>query len=69
VIKFLNVNRLSFIHAVATKLFSEKGYKGASLQEIAQEVGIQKASLYHYIPSKEELLCEIFLSVVERLQT
>jgi len=31
-------------------------------------VGIQKASLYHYIPSKEELLYQIFLSVGEKIQ-
>jgi len=62
------MNRLNLLYDAAMKLFSEKGYRGASLQEVAQEVGIQKASLYHYIPSKEELLYQIFLSVGEKIQ-
>ena len=63
------MGRLDLLYDAAIRLFSEKGYRRASLQEVAQEVGIQKASLYHYIPSKEELLYQIFLSVGERIQT
>jgi AcrR family transcriptional regulator len=63
------MGRLDLLYNAATRLFSEKGYRGASLQELAEEVGIQKASLYHYIPSKEELLYQIFLSVGERIKS
>jgi len=63
------MNRLNLLYDAAMKLFSEKGYRGVSLQEVAQEVGIKKASLYHYIPSKEELLYQIFLSVGEKIQS
>ena len=41
---------------VATCLFKEKGYHNTSMQDIADGLGVQKASLYHYIESKEQLL-------------
>ncbi len=41
---------------VAARIFSEKGYEATSIQEIAEEVGILKGSLYYYIDTKEDLL-------------
>ena len=41
---------------VAARIFSEKGYEATSIQEIAEEVGILKGSLYYYIETKEDLL-------------
>ena len=52
-------NRDVEIMDAATSVFSHKGYSGASLQEIADKVGILKGSLYHYIDSKESLLFRI----------
>ena len=43
----------------AARLFAERGYHGTSLAELADELGIQKASLYHHIAAKEDLLWEI----------
>lgn len=43
----------------ARKLFREKGYYATTMQDIADAVGLQKASLYHYIRSKEALLLKI----------
>lgn len=40
---------------VAARLFGERGYEATTLEEIAQELGILKGSLYHYISSKAEL--------------
>lgn len=40
----------------ATKVFHARGYADASVQDIADELGILKGSLYHYIDSKEDLL-------------
>ena len=40
----------------ATKVFHTRGYADASVQDIADELGILKGSLYHYIDSKEDLL-------------
>jgi AcrR family transcriptional regulator len=51
-------NEEIFAHAV--RVFKAKGYHGASMQDIADAVGLQKGSLYHYISSKDELLFKIF---------
>jgi AcrR family transcriptional regulator len=40
----------------ALKIFSEKGYDGASIRDIAEEVGVSEGLMYHYFSSKEELL-------------
>ena len=44
---------------VAIACFHDKGYEGTSLQDLADQVGMQKGSLYHYIDSKEDLLYEV----------
>jgi AcrR family transcriptional regulator len=49
--------------AVACRIFAEKGFDGASLQDIADEFGVLKGSLFHYIQSKDELLYEIIEGV------
>jgi TetR/AcrR family transcriptional regulator, cholesterol catabolism regulator len=43
----------------AARVICERGYDGASIQEIAQACGLTKAGLYHHIRSKEHLLHEI----------
>ncbi len=48
------------ILAQAVHIFKQKGYHATSVQDIANAVGLQKGSLYHYISSKEELLYRIF---------
>ena len=40
----------------AAQVFREKGYHAASMNDIAQAVNLQKASLYHHITSKQEML-------------
>ncbi len=40
----------------AAASFSRRGYHGTSLTEIAKKLGVTKAALYTYVPSKEELL-------------
>lgn len=40
----------------AAASFNRRGYHGTSLTEIAKKLGVTKAALYTYIPSKEELL-------------
>lgn len=52
--------RASEILDAAAKVFAERGYYGASTQDIADVLGIRQASLYYYFPSKEialELVC------------
>ena len=49
----------------ALKLFAQKGYKGTSVKNIADAVGIKDASLYNHFKSKQE----IFDSIVELVLT
>ena len=44
---------------IAARLFAERGYQGTSLADLAEQLGVQKPSLYHHIASKEDLLWEI----------
>lgn len=44
----------------AARVFAERGYHGATTQDIADLLGIRQASLYYYLPSKEvtlEIVC------------
>lgn len=53
-------NRRQDVLEAAVRVFQEKGYAAASIQDVAEEVGVLKGSLYHYIDSKEDLLARIF---------
>ena len=50
---------------VATDVFYAKGYDAASLQDIADRLGMLKGSLYYYIQSKEDLLYDVIKTVHE----
>ena len=52
----------------AVALFSRKGYAAASTREVASLLGMQKASLYYHIQSKEDLLYFICKSSLERIR-
>jgi AcrR family transcriptional regulator len=53
-------NRGEEVIEAAVAIFNEKGYATASIQGVADRVGVLKGSLYHYIDSKEDLLARIF---------
>ncbi len=40
----------------AAQIFRQKGYHATSMADIAQAVNLQKASLYHHVSSKQEIL-------------
>ncbi|TMI08888.1 helix-turn-helix transcriptional regulator [Candidatus Bathyarchaeota archaeon] len=44
----------------AHRVFSQKGYREATMDEIAEGLGLTKPALYRYYKSKEELFREIF---------
>jgi AcrR family transcriptional regulator len=50
---------------VAGRLFYTKGYEATSIQDIADEMGMLKGSLYYYISTKEDVLFEIIRSYHE----
>jgi len=52
-------DRKSQILEAAASIFQEKGYERASLQDIANKVGLTKATLYHYFKHKHDLLFAI----------
>src|ERR1700742_1512223 len=53
-------NRSQDVLEAAVRVFHKKGYASSSIQDIADEVGVLKGSLYHYIDSKEDLLARLF---------
>jgi TetR/AcrR family transcriptional regulator, cholesterol catabolism regulator len=50
--------RRSELTREAARLFAEKGYHGTSIGDLARALGVQKASLYAHIESKQDLLYE-----------
>jgi len=44
---------------VATTLFSQLGYRGASVRKIAKEVGIRESALYNHFTNKEAIFLEV----------
>ncbi len=61
-----NISRKEVIIIKAAELFKEKGFKAASMRELADVVGVEAASLYNHISSKGELLHIICFDVAER---
>ncbi|MBF6357916.1 TetR/AcrR family transcriptional regulator [Nocardia higoensis] len=56
------------IRDAAVELFGSKGFEQTSLREVADAVGITKASLYYHYPSKLDLLLAIIDPVVENIR-
>ena len=48
-------------------MFSEHGYDGVSIRQIAGEVGIKESSIYNHYASKEAILDEILNFYIERM--
>lgn len=60
-------SRSSEILLEAAKLFAAKGYHGTSVQDIADAVGITKASLYHFFGDKSEIHSTVVVLSLSRL--
>ena len=59
--------RIQRIIDTATELFHKKGYRSTTLEDVAKEIGITKAALYHYVSSKENLLSVIYIKALESI--
>jgi AcrR family transcriptional regulator len=53
--------------AEAARLFRTKGYGETTTRELAERMGLQKASLYHHMSTKEELLFQICIEALEHM--
>jgi AcrR family transcriptional regulator len=51
--------------ATAALLFSRRGFRATSMNEIAAAAGMAKPTLYHYFRSKEELLVRLYSDVLD----
>ena len=65
----LVVSRKDQIIQVAADLFKIRGYEATSMRDIALQLEIEAASLYHHIKSKEEILEKICFSMADQFLT
>jgi len=52
----------------ALAAFAQKGYEGATMQEIAEAVGINKASIYNHYKGKEDLYLAVYQDVASKYE-
>jgi TetR/AcrR family transcriptional regulator, cholesterol catabolism regulator len=60
--------RRQLILAAAAELFSELGYEQATVEAVGERVGLSKPSLYYYVSSKEDLLAQLLVEVIEVME-
>lgn len=54
------------IVSAVNRLLAEKGFEGMTVDEVAAEVGVAKASLYKHFPSKEHLAAAAMVRILQR---
>ena len=59
--------RRDAIVAAASHLYARQGFQGASVSDLAKACGASKSLVYHYFPSKEDILHEVMASHLELL--
>src|SRR6201985_1474960 len=47
---------LESVLRAAVEVFNERGYDGASMEDLSKRLGIAKSGIYHHVSGKEELL-------------
>ncbi len=62
----MHLAREDAIIAAVNRLLAEKGFDAMTVDEVAAEVGIAKASLYKHFPSKEDLAATAMARVMQR---
>ncbi|MGH1561633.1 TetR/AcrR family transcriptional regulator [Mumia sp. DW29H23] len=58
-------SRRADVRATAARIFREYGYSSATMDLIADTVGLNKGTLYHYYPSKSAILYELLSDQVD----
>lgn len=64
-----NESRKDIIVKAGAALFREKGFGAASMRDLAENIGIEAASLYNHIRSKNEILESICFVIANRFNT
>ncbi|MES2478144.1 MAG: TetR/AcrR family transcriptional regulator [Bacteroidota bacterium] len=62
-IEKIKISKRNLIISEASKLFKERGFGGTTMRDLAEKVGIEAASMYNHIRSKDELLEEICFGI------
>jgi AcrR family transcriptional regulator len=55
------------IHTAALEVFTERGWEGATLREIAERLGLTRPALYYHFNSKESILASIHEELAESI--
>ncbi|MDP2918637.1 MAG: TetR/AcrR family transcriptional regulator, partial [Dehalococcoidia bacterium] len=58
-------SRRAQITEIAARIFADRGYYGARLEDVAKQLDVTRASLYYHVKNKEAILKEICDTVLE----
>jgi AcrR family transcriptional regulator len=63
---YIAMTKRDTILQAATRLFAAKGFEKTSVRKIAEEVGLSVPGMFHYVPTKEEMLNEIMIGFMDK---
>ena len=61
----LHLYRRERILSIAAELFSQKGYSGALVSELARMIGVTKPFIYYYMKNKQDILEQICIATID----
>ncbi len=61
----IRIDKEEIIFSAALKVFCSEGIDGATMQEIAREAGLGRATVYYHFPSKKVILREILITTLD----
>lgn len=62
----LNRTCPDFLLDAAMALMAEKGFAATSMRQLASRAGLLPGSLYHYVSSKQDILADVLVTIVDR---